>query len=318
LAQAATPYILPLCQPSGELFGMAPGSQWGAAHIGGSIVAAEGVDAWSMQCLASAPAQRRRPSAGASTAAASFASSLPRWVPRPAIRRGLLLALAASLAAPVRAAYFLVEDGKERCFTENILNHQVLRMRYSMRDTVVLVDRDIKKSQCRIFVRNPSGKVVMEHVLLERNVQDALAFLAQAEGEHKICLICDSEDWFGLQRKETKWSIAFDVIGAGGIGDADPARLASLAHLKGTQALVEVALSRVQALSSENEYEQAAEARFVRTSEAVNFDVRAFKVLQVMLILFVTAFQLQNLARFLRKNAMGCMGCLPFRNVPIL
>ncbi|CAJ1346999.1 unnamed protein product [Effrenium voratum] len=106
-------------------------------------------------------------------------------------------------------------------------------------------------------------------------------------------------------------SIAFDVLGASSLGLLqDPKNAASLTHLKGTQAQVGLILERINAISTENDYEKAFEAKFVKASEAVNMDVAAFKTLQILLITGVAAFQIQNLARFLHRNKfLEC--CLP-------
>eukprot|EP00449_Zooxanthella_nutricula_P008839 CAMPEP_0198503674 /NCGR_PEP_ID=MMETSP1462-20131121/10042_1 /TAXON_ID=1333877 /ORGANISM="Brandtodinium nutriculum, Strain RCC3387" /LENGTH=158 /DNA_ID=CAMNT_0044232807 /DNA_START=13 /DNA_END=486 /DNA_ORIENTATION=+ len=140
------------------------------------------------------------------------------------------------------------------------------------------------KSQCKILIHDPNGRVVKEHALQSHNAEDSLAFFAQGNGEYQVCVVCSSAEWFAMSRRKMRWSVAFDVLGSGGMGELDPKRLASLSHLKDTHATIEQVLQRVQAISTENEYEQAAERRFVKTSEAVNTDVAAFKVLQIMLV----------------------------------
>ncbi|CAE7264566.1 rlmJ [Symbiodinium necroappetens] len=90
----------------------------------------------------------------------------------------------------------------------------------------------------------------------------------------------------------------------------DPKNAASLSLLKGTQAQVDLILERINAISTENDYERSFESKFVKTSEAVNMDVAAFKFLQILLITGVAAFQIHNLAKFLRRNKfLEC--CLP-------
>jgi len=135
---------------------------------------------------------------------------------------------------------------------------------------------------------------------------------------HQICVACEPQEW--LSRRKTRWSVSFDILGEGFDGAADASKLGSLASLsafKGTQAGVELLMERVSAISSENEYERNFEARFMLTSEAVNMDVQAFKILEIVLITGITAFQIHHLAKFLQRSHLdSCVGCLPMRMPP--
>merc|ERR1719261_2041204 len=94
----------------------------------------------------------------------------------------------------------------------------------------------------------------------------------------------------------------------------DLAGTASAKQLQGTQASVEELIERISAINTENEFEKSFEGQFVRTSDAVNTDVAAFKLLQVLLITIVTAFEIHHLSRFLQRHRnFDCGGgCLPF------
>jgi len=244
------------------------------------------------------------------------AARLERWdgglVPLP---RLVLLAMAGMLFERASGAYFLVDEGTEKCFAEEMLAHQVLRMFYSMKDKQVLHESADEKtrSQCGIIVKNPSGDVIKEHALGTDNHEDALAVVTQEEGAHRVCLQCTNQEWLNFNKRKMRWSIVFDVIGSGGFGETDPTRLATLARWKGTQAGVDDVMARLAAIGSENDYEKQFEAKFVHTSESVNTDVAAFKVFQIILIAVITAFQLHNLVIFLRKSHLDCTSCLPMR-----
>lgn len=207
-----------------------------------------------------------------------------------------------------RAAYFFVEEGSERCFQQDVLENQVLRIAYSMQDKEVL-----SGAECKILVKSPAAEVVKDHALVDSH-DGVLALIPKSEGAHSICVHCAAKDrlasWVGAGRK-LRWSIAFDVLGASSLGLlSDPKNVAHLSDLKGAQAQVDLLLERINAISTENDYEKAFEAKFVKASEAVNMDVAAFKFLQIILITGVTAFQIHNLAKFLQRNKfLEC--CLP-------
>lgn len=215
------------------------------------------------------------------------------------------------MVQPARAAYFFIEEGKERCFQEDITLHQVLRMSYSMHDKAVLDDASEGTSECKITVKNPDGKVVKEHALLKDNHEGVLAMAAQSEGSHSVCMKCESQSYFGKQRK-MRWSIVFDVLGTGLSSVPDVKKLASVANLKKPQDGIEQLLERVSAIFNENDYERNFEAKFVRASDAVNSDITGFKVFQIILIIGVSAFQITHLAQFLKSRMLDCgIGCMP-------
>eukprot|EP00931_Biecheleriopsis_adriatica_P065154 TRINITY_DN39787_c0_g1_i1.p1 TRINITY_DN39787_c0_g1~~TRINITY_DN39787_c0_g1_i1.p1 ORF type:complete len:238 (+),score=47.61 TRINITY_DN39787_c0_g1_i1:23-715(+) len=220
----------------------------------------------------------------------------------------LRIACFCQLVSLAQSAYFMVEEGSEKCFQQDVLGHQVLRIIYSMNDKEVL-----HMAECRILVKNPAGEVVKDHALTDVH-EGALAHVPKVEGMHSICVHCAGQGGFfgiGADNRKLRWSIAFDVLGATGSGLLpDPKNLASLSQVKDTQASVDVILERLNAISTENEYEKTFEAKFVKASEAVNTDVAAFKFLQILLITGVAAFQIHNLAKFLHKNKfLDC--CLP-------
>lgn len=246
-------------------------------------------------------------------AARRAAAAVRRGPARGAAQAACLFLI--NLVPGSQAAYFYVEEGHEKCFNENILKHQVLRMTYSMHDKEVLDKGKETSSECKIKVSNPDGKVVKEHALVSDNHQGVLAHAAQVPGEHSICLTCQPQEWFG--RRKMRWSIAFDILGESSVGAPDLQKVASMNQLQSTQAGVEELIERISAISTENEYEKTFEGQFVRASDAVNTDVAAFKLVQVLLITIVTAFQIHHLSRFLQRHRLfDCGGCLPFASRP--
>jgi len=223
--------------------------------------------------------------------------------------RGTWLLLA--MVVPSRGAYFYVVEGTDKCFQQQVVEHQVLRMSYVMHgDKESTTDEE---PDCRIILKDPHEKVVKEHAVVNSTREGALAHAAQEDGPHQVCLSCEPKEWFS--RRKLQWSVAFDILGQGFRGPLDARTMKSLATLsafKGTQAGVELLMDRVSAISSENDYERNFEVKFMKTSEAVNTDVAMFKVLEVVLITAVTAYQIHHLAKFLQRSHLdSCGGCLP-------
>merc|ERR1719464_1186931 len=164
--------------------------------------------------------------------------------------------------------------------------------------------------QCSIVMKNPQGKAVKEHAIVNGSFVGALAHAAQDDGPHMICLHCEPQGWF--HRRKMRWSVTFDVLGEGVFSTSADAisKMAKLHNLKGTQSGIELLFERVGGIGLENDYERNFEAKFEKASTAVNVDVQAFKLLQIVLISGVTAFQIHHLGKFLIKSHLtGC--CLP-------
>lgn len=212
------------------------------------------------------------------------------------------------LVGASRAAYFTVEEGSEKCFQQSVLTHQVLRVTYSMNDKEVL-----HMAECRILVKNPDNEVVKDHAVGPSSHEGALALIPKVEGSFSVCCRCAGQgSFFTLsESKKLRWTIAFDVLGEMSSGLLpNPKNTASLNDLKGTRTAVDLLLERINAISSENEYERTFESKFVKASEAVNTDMAAFKFLQILLISGVAAFQVHNLSKFIKStDLLAC--CLP-------
>mmetsp|Transcript_1915 Transcript_1915/g.4901 ORF Transcript_1915/g.4901 Transcript_1915/m.4901 type:complete len:240 (-) Transcript_1915:11-730(-) len=222
-------------------------------------------------------------------------------------------------AVGANAAHFVVPAGDEKCFTESLLTHQVLRASYKMWDKDMLEENLGDKGdegECKILVQDPEGTVRKEHAVLLEKPAGNLVFTANTEGVHSVCLRCQSEGWAGM---DIRWSIAFDVLEKpampGMSGDLKEA--VSADKLASAQEMLEDALYRLVAVHSENSYEGDFEAQFARKSQAVNTDVAAVKIVQVLLLAGCGAFQMQHLGKWLRRNhLLDCTSCLPMRNRP--
>lgn len=216
-------------------------------------------------------------------------------------------------------AFFELEEGAEKCFASELNENWVLRVTYSMHNKEALKPTEAKGQGCAMFIRNPEDAVVKEHAVEKETVEGVLALVTKTSGRHKVCLTCPGWEWFA--KKKTRWALRFDVLGENHEvmdfnNPVDAKRLASFPKFKGAQQSIDDAIARIAALKGQNEIEKNAEVKFVRTSEAVNTDVSAFKVVQILLVAGVTMFQIRHMSMFLRKTHMECLSCLPSRVLP--
>lgn len=93
--------------------------------------------------------------------------------------------------------YFLLEEGKERCFLEDV-----------PKDTLILATYKVEQGlnggmvptgtplTIKTKVTDAEGKLLLQR---EMSSENRVAFTSQTSGEHKICFSTASTRWFGKQ-----------------------------------------------------------------------------------------------------------------------
>eukprot|EP00451_Oxyrrhis_marina_P018376 CAMPEP_0204342456 /NCGR_PEP_ID=MMETSP0469-20131031/24150_1 /ASSEMBLY_ACC=CAM_ASM_000384 /TAXON_ID=2969 /ORGANISM="Oxyrrhis marina" /LENGTH=154 /DNA_ID=CAMNT_0051327359 /DNA_START=433 /DNA_END=897 /DNA_ORIENTATION=- len=127
-----------------------------------------------------------------------------------------------------------------------------------------------------------------------------LAIVSKSAGDHDMCLTCGHGEWFHKAEK-LKVTIAFDILGSESLADVAEGAL-SAGRLSTTGEAIRELLERVHAIHDENEYEKFEEADFRRMSESVNNRVMLFSVLQVLLMIGCSLYQMYSLVDFMMKS----------------
>uniref|UniRef100_A0A7S1AGK8 GOLD domain-containing protein n=1 Tax=Noctiluca scintillans TaxID=2966 RepID=A0A7S1AGK8_NOCSC len=207
-------------------------------------------------------------------------------------------------------AYLLVDEGREKCFFEHVLQHEVLKTTYSA--SVDLGNQEVPDSvQCQFLVTDPSQKALKDTFVLSAGKGDsALAFAAQTGGDHKICVSCSGTAHLWGTGTQTRWTLNFDVVGEQSENPFSNTKGASLTRMQDTHSGVEELIERLTAIADDNDYERTLDSEWSKASERVGSHVVGVKLMQALLIGCVTAFQVRHMALFLQRHrSLDC--CLP-------
>eukprot|EP00933_Yihiella_yeosuensis_P015246 TRINITY_DN13364_c1_g1_i1.p1 TRINITY_DN13364_c1_g1~~TRINITY_DN13364_c1_g1_i1.p1 ORF type:complete len:221 (+),score=45.87 TRINITY_DN13364_c1_g1_i1:69-731(+) len=201
----------------------------------------------------------------------------------------LTLLIGASILSRSEAAYFNVHQGEEKCFVENIAEHQVMTVKYRHLENpgveCMLVFKDSKHKQ-----------VFSKRVAPEDKGKGNAIYMTQSKGEHRICIQCKGASrWF--QQTALKWELHVDM------GDMMLTQSpATKKHITGTQRSVMETLARLEAVTAENEYEKISETHFRDASEAVNSHVVLVGIFIMVLEGLLVVWQINNLWGFFRRE----------------
>eukprot|EP00451_Oxyrrhis_marina_P003382 CAMPEP_0204260882 /NCGR_PEP_ID=MMETSP0468-20130131/6628_1 /ASSEMBLY_ACC=CAM_ASM_000383 /TAXON_ID=2969 /ORGANISM="Oxyrrhis marina" /LENGTH=203 /DNA_ID=CAMNT_0051235367 /DNA_START=14 /DNA_END=625 /DNA_ORIENTATION=+ len=197
--------------------------------------------------------------------------------------------LISTLAGVANAAYFYVNEGQTKCFVETVPQHQVLTAKYKHWENPGV--------QCSVEFKNPKGVTVFAKVVQPTEETGKTAYMTQAAGEHKICIVCRSSKWF--HSSSMKWELSVDV------GDADLATNPATSHdLNSAEQKASAVLARIDAIVAENDYERKLEASWRDTSESVHASIKWLNILQIIVMMGCSAFQVFHLKGFFQSQKL--------------
>eukprot|EP00745_Piridium_sociabile_P022624 TRINITY_DN35293_c5_g1_i1.p2 TRINITY_DN35293_c5_g1~~TRINITY_DN35293_c5_g1_i1.p2 ORF type:complete len:206 (+),score=18.66 TRINITY_DN35293_c5_g1_i1:67-684(+) len=185
-------------------------------------------------------------------------------------------------------AYFYVSEGSEKCFVENVPDHQVI--------TVTYANPANPGVPCTLSFKDPTGRQVFSRESTETEWKGKVAHMTTQHGEHKICIKCSSSKWFSTSL--LKWTISIEL----GDSDINPEEVAKKDHLNDLQFSIHKLVDRVDAIAAENEYERLLEGEFQAAAETISLRVTQFSAAQIGLTIVCTGFQVFHLTKFFRTQ----------------
>eukprot|EP00160_Parvularia_atlantis_P017023 Unigene5684_Nuclearia_a/m.17350 Unigene5684_Nuclearia_a/g.17350 ORF Unigene5684_Nuclearia_a/g.17350 Unigene5684_Nuclearia_a/m.17350 type:complete len:240 (-) Unigene5684_Nuclearia_a:64-783(-) len=219
-----------------------------------------------------------------------------RMAPMRRVWLALCAALVAAVATAPRAAdalHFYLEHGAQRCFTEMLPKGTLVVANYRalVEDNGVYVENN----EVGVLV-NVMDMTNRNYLLkLKKDHAGRFTFTATYAGDHEICIRTNQTAWF---RSAQKAKMYFDMTVGEGAHDINEQRerLSSLALQ------IRDLNNRVVDIRREQQYQKEQEEVFRDLSEAVNSRVVWFVLLQVVVMLVVTLWQLRHLTRFFAEK----------------
>lgn len=104
--------------------------------------------------------------------------------------------------------YFLLDEGKEKCFLEEIPKDTLVMASYKIEPATQQAIATATTLTVKVKVLDNEAKLVLER---EMGAENRVAFTSQTSGEHKLCFSSPSSRWFGKLSLVQKGSLSLFV-----------------------------------------------------------------------------------------------------------
>lgn len=188
----------------------------------------------------------------------------------------------------VSAAYFYVQESRNKCFVESVPVGVALTVTYKNHENPGVA--------CSIIFKDPNGRTVFSREVLASEPEGKVSHMTAAAGEYNVCIACASSKWFNTQL--LKWSISIEL----GDTDINLHELAKKDDVDSLQHKLRVIEKKLEAMQAENEYERSQDDVLQRTNESINSRVVWFSVLQLLLLCGTTLLSVFYLIRYFHSQ----------------
>ncbi|KAF7459042.1 putative Flap endonuclease 1 [Cryptosporidium felis] len=140
----------------------------------------------------------------------------------------LILIVLGLLNSVYSSIYFYIQEGSEKCFIQEVPKF------------------------LPIHVKNPDEIEVFSRYVDEKDRLGSVAYLPEISGNHKVCIRCESSNWF--KSEQMKWKLSID---SGSLGEhLDVESVASKDEANYVEQFINTLINKVNHLITEGEYEK--------------------------------------------------------------
>jgi len=211
-----------------------------------------------------------------------------------------LFLLISGIPELVNGIYFMLEEGEQKCFLEEVPKDTLVAGRYRTEDEVqsqqVFAEGDDNKFTTKLTVRDPESNVVLQRDL---TTQGRFAFTSQIGGEHILCFSTGGGRWFGTKQK-TKLHLNMET----GQRAIDYEELAKQEHLTSLELQVKKLNDRIKDIRDEQSYQKGREIVFRETSESTSSRLFWWSILQTFALIIIGFWQIRYLKHFLKVKKL--------------
>jgi hypothetical protein len=206
----------------------------------------------------------------------------------------MLAAALLALAGGVSGLHFMVREGIERCFIEEVPSDMLVLGKYKNPDAGSGPGKpDIKMV---VTVRDPKAAFILTHTCVEN--EGRFAFTSTQGGEHLVCVKTQSASF---ANRELRFSLELET----GEGATDYEELAKMEHLSAIEVEVRKLNDKVHSVRAEQQYQRKREEEFRATSENTNAKVVWLSILQAFVLVFSAFLQLRKLKNFFKAKKLA-------------
>eukprot|EP00455_Lapot_gusevi_P010758 TRINITY_DN148_c0_g1_i2.p2 TRINITY_DN148_c0_g1~~TRINITY_DN148_c0_g1_i2.p2 ORF type:complete len:213 (+),score=89.85 TRINITY_DN148_c0_g1_i2:70-708(+) len=211
------------------------------------------------------------------------------------MRKLLLLLLTVYTLLPSHALYFMLNEGVERCFIEEVPPDTLVVATYSSPELPIHQSTG-ETIAARFTIKDRASNLILTH---DADSKGKVAFTARDGGEHKICLTTNTTHWFSSPRK-FRFLMRIDI----GEHATDYSELAKTEHLSTIELEVRKLNDRLYAIRSEQNYERNREEDFRNTSESTNSRIMWWSIFETVVLLCSGFYQIFHLKRYFQSKKL--------------
>lgn len=204
------------------------------------------------------------------------------------------------------AVYFYIQEGTEKCFIQEVPKSVPIHAKYENVNNLgtftfalfILNILRLSGIDCTVIFRNPDNIEVFSKHVDEKNHKGAVAYLPEMDGNHKVCIRCESSNWF--RSEQLKWKLSIDTGNLSEHLDVDS--IASKDEANYVEEFINSLINKANIQISEGEYEFVKQEKFLQQALSVNKRIVVYSIIQLLLVLIISYISVVHMKSFLRKQ----------------
>ncbi|KAH8741644.1 hypothetical protein FG386_003618 [Cryptosporidium ryanae] len=188
------------------------------------------------------------------------------------------------------SVHFYIQEGSEKCFIQDVPRNIPIYVKYENSNDLGI--------QCAIIFKNPEKIEVFSKHVDEKDSKGSVAYLSKVQGEHSVCIRCESSNWF--KSEQLKWKLSIDT---GNLSEhLDINSIASREEAIKVDQFIKSLNEKVNGIISEAEYEFEKQEKFLHQALRINHRIIIFSIIQLLLASAITYFSIIYMKIFLEKQ----------------
>ncbi|SOS77199.1 transmembrane emp24 domain-containing protein, putative [Plasmodium sp. gorilla clade G1] len=201
----------------------------------------------------------------------------------------LLLFVLLLNSSNVKAAYFFVKEGVDKCFVESVANNVVITATYD--------NYGLKDVKCLINIKDQQGKVLYSHDTSKIR-KGKISYLSTKDGLYHICISCPSTNWF--KSTAIKWSLSIEVGGS----DIDPENLAKKSELSETLTILNNLKKKFNSMKLQQIYQKEMASNLYEYNKSVHNKMFYCYIVEIIILVVITVYSIIHLKNYFKAHKL--------------
>ncbi|CRG93038.1 transmembrane emp24 domain-containing protein, putative [Plasmodium gallinaceum] len=193
------------------------------------------------------------------------------------------------ISSNVKAAYFYVKEGVDKCFVESVASNIVITSSYD--------NYGLKDVKCLINIKDQNGRVLYSHET-SKITKGKISYLTNKDGLYYICISCPSTNWF--KSTSIKWTLSIDVGGT----DIDLENLAKKSELSETLSILKSLKKKFNSMKLQQGYQKHMATNLHEYNESVHKKMFYCYITEIILLILITIYSIVHLKNYFKSQKL--------------